>query len=173
MPNWVDTSWNVTLPTDKVKRFLNYFLSSDDTDKLRGRYLYRTFIVKDSIDIVETAPGISHISFVSDSAWTLESILTEHIPSDDSCTKCVDLDWVCEDCEVEFLEAVGDEPNMGFRQRLGYTKEMGFVNLQAEDLTCWCCSDCHTFGYWEDYPEDIDRTICPCCGEKLEEEENE
>lgn len=61
---------------------------------------------------------------------------------------------------------------MGFRQRLGYTKEMGFVNLQSEDLTCWCCSDCHTFGYWEDYPEDIDKTICPCCGEKLEEEED-
>ena len=173
MPNWVDTRWNVTLPTNKVQRFLNYFLTSDDTDKLRGRYLFRTFIVQDSIHVVETVPGFSALSFVSDSAWSLESILTEHIPSDDSCTKCVSLDWVCQDCEVEELEAIGDEPGMCFRQRLGYTKDMGYIDLQAEDLTCWCCSNCHTFGYWEDQDPDVDNTICPECGEKLYEEEDE
>ena len=35
------------------------------------------------------------------------------------------------------------------------------------------CDKCNTYGIWEDYPEDIDRTVCPECGEKLEEDEED
>lgn len=167
MPNWVETSWNVTLPTNNVKRFLNYFLTSNDIDKLRGRYLYRTFIVEDSINIVETAPGISHIAFFSNSAWSLESILVEHYPSEGG--KCVDLEWVCKDCEVIDLKARGDEPMMCFREFIEWDPDNG-LSHEAEDVTIWCCDECNTMGYWEDEDPNIDRTICPSCGHKLEEE---
>lgn len=167
MPNWVETSWNVTLPTKNVKRFLNYFLTSNDIDKLRGRYLYRTFIVEDSIDIVETSPGISHIAFFANSAWSLESILVEHYPSDGG--KCVDLEWVCKDCEVIDLKARGDEPMRGFREFIEWDPDNGLSHY-AEDVTIWCCDECNTMGYWEDEDPNVDRTICPACGHKLEEE---
>lgn len=172
MPNWVDTSWNVTLPTDKVQRFLNYFLTSDQVDELRGRFLFRTFIVKDSIDIVETAPGISHIAFVSDSAWSLESILIERDPSETGGRLCPTLQWICEDCGVEFLEAVGDEPNMGFREHIDWDPDGGLSHW-SEDLDTWCCNKCNTFGYWQDQAPDVDKSICPSCKEKFEEEEDE
>lgn len=172
MPNWVDTKWNVTLPAKNVRRFLNYFLTCDDVDKLRGRYLFRTFIEKNSIHITDTDPGISHVAFFANSAWSLESILTEHIPSDDSHTKCVELDWICKDCEVIDLKAIGDEPNCGFREFIEWDPDNG-LNHWAEDLTAWCCTKCHTFGYWEDEDPNADRTICPSCGVKLEEEEDE
>ena len=175
MPNWVSTNWNVTLPTEKVKRFLNYFLdwNESDNNKLKGRLLYRTFIERESVHITETVPGFSALSFVSDSAWSLESILVEGDKDADGICRCPGLDWVCQDCEVETLEAIGDEPNMGFRQYLSYTKEIGYVNIEAEDVTMWMCEHCHTCGYWEDQAPDIDRTICPECGEKFEEEDND
>lgn len=171
MPNWVATNYNVTLPTRNVKRFLNYFLTCDNVDQLRGRYLYRTFIEQESIHVVETQPGVSHITFFANSAWSLESILVEHDPSEGG--KCVDLEWVCKDCGVISLSATGDEPGCGFRQFIEYDEDNG-IALSDEDITPWCCEECHTFGYWEDYPEDIDRTICPECGEKLynDEEDN-
>ena len=167
MPNWVGTSWSVTLPTDKVKRFLNYFLTSDEVDKLRGRFLYRTFIEEDSINTVETAPGISHVAFFSNSAWSLGSILVDH--DKDGRVVCPSLDWVCKDCGVLELKAQGDEPMMGFREFIEWNPDNG-LSHESEDLTVWCCHECHTMGYWEDEAPDIDRTICPSCGEKLEEE---
>lgn len=170
MPNWVGTSWNVTLPTKNVKRFLNYFLTCDEVDKLRGRYLYRTFIEADSIDTVETSPGITSLAFFSNSAWSLESILVEHDPSEGG--KCVDLEWVCKDCGVISLSATGDEPGCGFRQFIEYDEDNG-IALSDEDLTPWMCEECHTMGYWEDEDPNVDRTICPSCGHKLEEEEND
>ena len=169
MPNWIGTSWNVTLPTKNVKRFLNYFLTSDDVDQLRGRFLYRTFIEKDSVSTIETAPGITSLNFFANSAWSLESILIDH--EKDGRIICPCLDWVCKDCEVIDLRADGDEPNMCFREHVEWDPDNG-LSHDAEDLTPWICENCHTFGYWEDYPEDIDRTICPECGEKLYNEEN-
>lgn len=170
MPNWVGTKWNVTLPTDKVKRFLNYFLSSDEIDQLRGRYLYRTFIEQDSIDSVETTPGISALAFFSYSAWSLESILIEH--EKDGKVICPSLDWVCRDCGVIHLKADGDEPMMAFREFIEWDPQNG-LSHDAEDVTIWMCEHCHTMGYWEDEDPDADRTICPSCGEKLEEEESD
>lgn len=167
MPNWVDTSWNVTLPTDKVKRFLNYFLTSDDVDQLRGRYLYRTFIIKESINTVESSPGITCLSFVSNSAWSLESILVDH--ERDGRVICPCLVWVCEDCEVISLKARGDEPMQCFREFIEYDPHEGLSHY-AEDVTIWMCEECRTMGYWEDEAPDVDRTICPSCGHKLEEE---
>ncbi len=167
MPNWVDTSWNVTLPTTKVKRFLNYFLTSDEVDKLRGRFLYRTFIVEESIDTVETSPGITSLVFVSNSAWSLESILIDH--EKDGRIICPCLDWVCRDCEVIHLKARGDEPGMCFREFIEWDPQDG-LSHEAEDVTIWMCEECHTMGYWEDEAPDVDKTICPACGHKLEEE---
>lgn len=169
MPNWVSTNWNVTLPTRNVKRFLNYFLTCDEVDKLRGRYLYRTFIVEDSIDTVETSPGITALAFFANSAWSLESILVEREPDDKGINRCPCLDWVCKDCEVIDLKATGDEPGMGFREHIEWTPDDGLFH-DAEDLTVWICEECHTMGYWEDEEPDVDRTICPACGYKLEEE---
>lgn len=173
MPNWVGTSWNVTLPTKNVQRFLNYFLTSDEDDKLRGRYLYRTFIEKDSVHSVESMPGVSCLSFYSNSAWSLESILVEYEPDDRGIYRCIPLDWVCKDCEVQFLKAVGDEPNMCFRQFIEFDPDSGELYFDSEDLTSWCCDNCNTFGYWEDESPDVDKTICPACGHKLEEEEDD
>lgn len=169
MPNWVGTSWNITLPTDKVKRFLNYFLTSSEVDKLKGRYLYRTFIVEDSINIVETQPGISHITFFSESAWSLESILIEREPDEKGMDRCPCLVWVCEDCEVIDLKAIGDEPGMCFRENIEWDPDNG-LSHDVSDLTVWSCEDCHTFGYWEDEDPNADRTICPHCGNKFEED---
>lgn len=169
MPNWVGTSWNVTLPTRNVKRFLNYFLTCDEVDKLRGRYLYRTFIEEDSIDTVETSPGITSLAFFANSAWSLESILIEREPDEKGMDRCPCLDWVCKDCEVIDLKATGDEPGMCFREYIEWDPDNG-LSHDAEDLTPWMCEECHTMGYWEDEDPDADRTICPSCGHKLEEE---
>ena len=169
MPNWVETSWNVTLPTKNVKRFLNYFLTLDNVDKLRGRYLYRTFIAEDSINIVDTSPGISHIAFFANSALSLESILVEREPDEKGFDRCPCLDWVCKDCEVIDLKAGGDEPMMGFREFIEWDPDNG-LSYDSEDLTIWCCDECNTMGYWEDEDPNADRTICPACGHKFEEE---
>ena len=171
MPNWVGTNWNVTLPTKNVKRFLNYFLTCDDTDKLRGRFLYRTFIEESSIDVVETTPGISHVAFFANSAWSLESILIEH-KDDKGLERCPSLDWVCKDCEVISLQAIGDEPGMGFREHIEWDPDNELYH-EVEDITPWVCSSCHTFGYWEDEDPDADRNICPSCGAKLTDEEED
>lgn len=166
MANWVDTSWQVTLPTKNVTRFLKYFLESNDVDKLKGRYLYRTFIEKDSVSITELDNDMSCLAFVSYSPWSLECILEEHTPADGG--HCINLDWLCKDCEVTELHVVGDEGGQGFRQYIEYDGD--YCTLEAEDLTVWSCDNCKTCGYWEDYDLNIDRTICPECGCKLEEE---
>lgn len=173
MPNWVSTSWNVTLPTKNVKRFLNYFLDWNDSDnnKLKGRLLYRTFIDRESVHITETDPDTSHIAFFADSAWSLESILIEGDKDKDGICRCPSLDWVCKDCEVISLKARGDEPMMGFRETVEWDPDNGLYH-DAEDVTIWMCEECHTMGYWEDEAPDADRTICPSCGHKLEDEEN-
>lgn len=168
MPNWVETSWNVTLPTQNVKRFLNYFLTSNDIDQLRGRYLYRTFIEEQSINTIETAPGVTCLSFFSNSAWSLESILIPH-NNNGGKEVCPSLDWVCRDCKVIHLKARGDEPMMCFREFIEWDPTNG-LSHDAEDVTIWMCEECHTIGYWEDEAPDADRTICPSCGHKLEEE---
>lgn len=172
MPNWVGTNWNVTLPTKNVKRFLNYFLTCDDVDKLRGRFFYRTFIEEESIDVVETAPGISHVAFFANSAWSLESILIEREPNEKGYDRCPCLDWVCKDCEVQFLKAVGDEPGMGFREFVEWDPDNGLAH-SSEDLTVWSCHHCHTFGYWEDEEPDAAQEICPSCGKRFDDEEEE
>lgn len=170
MPNWVGTSWNVTLPTDKVKRFLNYFLASNEVDKLKGRFLYRTFIDTNSIDTVETRPGITALSFFSDSAWSLGSILVDH--DKDGRVICPSLDWVCKDCSVIDLKAKGDEPMMGFREFIEWDPDNGLFH-DSEDVTIWCCDECNTMGYWEDEDPDADRNVCPACGHKFEEDKDE
>jgi hypothetical protein len=166
MPNWVSTSWNVTLPTDKVTRFLSYFLTSDDRDKSRERFLYRTFIDEVSISTVDSS-GITTLNFFSDSAWSLLSILRDY--DKEGKVICPSLDWVCKDCEVIFLEAKGDEPGMGFREYIEWDSNDG-LSFDSYDVTPWCCAECHTMGYWEDEDPDVDTTICPSCGHKLEEE---
>lgn len=168
MPNWVETKWNVTLPTQNVKRFLNYFLTSNEIDKLRGRFLYRTFIEEESINTIETSPDVTCLTFFSNSAWSLESILIPH-NNDDGKDVCPTLDWVCRDCKVIHLEARGDEPMMCFREFIEWDPLNG-LSHDAEDVTIWMCDECHTMGYWEDESSDSDRTICPSCGHKLEEE---
>lgn len=164
MPNWVGTSWNVTLPTDKVTRFLNYFLTSDKIDELRGRFLYRTFIDVNSISTMETSSGVTSLNFFSNSAWSLGSILKDH--DKNGRVICPSLDWVCKDCEVIFLEARGDEPMMCFREYIEWDPTNG-LSFNSEDVTPWCCEECCTMGYWEDEAPDVDRTICPACGHKL------
>lgn len=167
MPNWVDTNWQVTLPTKNVNRFLKYFLENDNkVDRLKGRYFYRTFIEKDSVHSVESEPGVSCLTFVSYTPWSLESILEESPASNGGL--CISLDWLCQDCEVIDLHIVGDEGGEGFRQIIDYDGDC--CTLDAMDLTVWSCDNCDMCGYWEDYPDDIDRTKCPECGVKLEEE---
>lgn len=173
MPNWVTTKWDVTLPSDKVKRFLYHFLSWDSEENVnRSRYLYRTFISDDSINIVDLSNGFSTISFFADSAWSLESILCDRQPDEFGITRCIPLEEVLIDCRVVELTAVGDEPGMGFREFLSYTMDDG-LGYDSETITQWCCEECNTFGYWEDYSPGVDRTVCPNCGEKFKEEEDE
>lgn len=172
MPNWVDTSWEVTLPTDKVTRFLNYFLTSDDRDKLRGKFLYRTFIVEESVNVTETSKGISFLSFVSDSAWSLGSIFETGKEDKYGVSRCIGLEDLCKDCEVISLTARGDEPMMGFREFIEYEQGEDLC-YNSEEVTPWMCEKCHTMGYWEDEDSNADRTICPSCKEKFEEEEDE
>lgn len=170
MPNWVTTNWQVTLPTNKVKRFLNYFLRSDDVDKLKGRFLYRTFIDKCSINITPTGKDTSFITFVSDSAWTLESIINEHEEDEGGYKRCITLEELCRECDVIDLKAVGDEGGEGFRETVLYDDVSG-LSYQSEDITPWFCDSCNTYGFWEDYEENIDRSVCPECNHKFEDEE--
>lgn len=170
MPNWVDTNWQVTLPTNKVTRFLNYFLESEDKDKLRGKYLYRTFIDKSSISQVETEPDITCLAFVSQSAWSLESILNDS-GIEKGIVRCPSLDKICVDCDVINLSADGDEPCMCFREHILWDLTCG-LSYDKEDVTPWSCDHCSSMGYWEDYDENIDHSVCPECGHKFNDEED-
>ena len=172
MPNWIDTDYTVVLPTNKVDRFLGYFLRSDETDQLRGRFFYRTFIDTNSIHRVETQPGITCLTFYARSAWSLGCILEEHTPSDDIYTKCVDLEWVCKDCGVLEFKAQGDETGNCFREYVEWDPDNG-LSHDSHSISIYMCDKCNTYGIWEDYPEDIDRTVCPECGEKLEEDDED
>lgn len=165
MPNWVDTSWEVMLPTKNVTRFLKYFLESDDVDKLKGRHLYRTFIEKHSVHTTKLDKTMSCLTFISYSAWSLESILQEHTPAEGGL--CISLDWLCKDCGVTELRAVGDEGASCFRQFIEYDGD--HCTLDRETLTSWSCDACCTYGYWEDYDPLIDHTVCPECGSELED----
>lgn len=171
MPNWVTTSWAVSLPKKNVKRFLRYFLSWDDseTNNLKGRFFYRTFITSESIEI-DKDPSDSNLSllrFSSDTAWALENLMIPHTGKD-GINHCVTIDWVCKDCEVVDLQCDGDEPGMGFREHITYDKQSG-IGYDSENVTPCCCNKCNSMWYAEDYDEEWEG-ICPFCEEKLEEE---
>jgi hypothetical protein len=61
---------------------------------------------------------------------------------------------------------------MGFREHVDWDPDGGLSHW-SEDLDTWCCSNCNTFGYWQDQAPDVDKSICPSCKEKFEEEEDE
>lgn len=173
MPNWCDTEWDVTLPTDKVHRFLNYFLGYPEAkfNKYKGRFFHRTHIDESSVFTKEVSPGVTALHFYSDSAWSLDPLVDPDFKPNADNTQCVCIGWVCEDCSVDTLHAVGIEPCGCFRQTVSWDTHDG-LDFYTEDITPWYCDKCGAGRCWEDEPANADRTICPDCGAKLEEEED-
>jgi hypothetical protein len=182
MANWTDTRWEVILPTENVDTFLRGFLWESyslldpevverfgDNDTKQQYVL--TFVYFDTLYIEEYKQGLMRVEFNSTCKWSFRTSALMAFNNDDGTKQMCIADW-CEENDVRFLDVISDELGMSFRETFYYDKENGvdFV-YDCRDIDYFNCDNCSTYGVWEDYDLDLDRSICPECGCKFEEDD--
>ena len=181
MANWTDTVWEVVLPTKNVKPFLKGFLFDTygsreaevikrfGSNESKKRYV-NTFVYIETLHEEEYTSTLTRLRFSSTCRWSFRS--TALIDTALDGFKQVSIDAWCLKHDVRFLNVVSDELGMSFRETFFYDKDndVDFV-YDCRTIDYFTCEHCDTYGIWEDYPEDSDKTICPECGCKFEEDD--
>ena len=184
MPNWCNGLVVVRGKPQNIENFCQLFLFTDredkdeltelidekvnGKDKIKDKYFARSFIDSKWKDFKDEELGRDEVSFNVNFAWSCNSCLIEGYPDKDN--DCVTLEWACKKFDVE-VDIETEEEDLGFEEKIIYTKEEGLI-YDSVEMPTYKCKKCGEKQLVATY-RDIEEVNCYNCGEEGQFEEIE
>lgn len=163
MPNLCNFSISVKGEPKEIKKFLKYFIFSDETGTKEGKYLARTFLDnwthKEFLEEHKDEIKNKEVFFFGWSAWSCYSCWFEGYPNGKD---CLTMEEVLKKCKV-IIDVESEEGGIGFEEHIN--NEDGELTYSVMDMPSYTCKKCKKktlFPSHYDGSELEDQECCSC-----------